>query len=246
MTKRLRIFAGPNGSGKSTIEHLVSSNYKIGKLVNADIIERELRENGQLNFTKTFGIKVSPLEFKNFLAEESGFSKKENLLSLFTHLTFRSNFLLLKSTDTAYSYLGAILSEFIRTKLLDVGKTFSFETVMSHESKLDFILEARKKGFKTYLYFVSTESADINVARVKSRVEQGGHTVPEDKIRSRYIRSLDLLVKAVKLSDRAFIFDNSGFSTPLLAEKNEGNLKILKSEVPDWFNKYLIERLKGG
>lgn len=166
MTKRLRIFAGPNGSGKSTIEHLVSSNYKIGKLVNA-----------------------------------------------------------------AYSYLGAILSEFIRTKLLDVGKTFSFETVMSHESKLDFILEARKKGFKTYLYFVSTESADINVAELKVELS---------------MVALDLLAKAVKFSDRAFIFDNSGFSTPLLADKNEGNLKILKSEVPDWFNKYLIERLKGG
>lgn len=142
-----------------------------------------------------------------------------------------------------YAYLGAILSEFIRNKSLGLNRTFSFETVMSHPGKLDFIKQAKSNGFKTYLYFVCTESVKINIDRVKSRVQLGGHSVPVDKIRSRYSKSLNLLADAVKLADRAFIYDNSGDNTVLLAEKNENKLTILLPEVPSWFDRYLIRKL---
>jgi predicted ABC-type ATPase len=40
---------------------------------------------------------------------------------------------------------------------------------MSHSSKLDMLKQAHTLGFKNYLYFISTESADINVRRVADR-----------------------------------------------------------------------------
>jgi predicted ABC-type ATPase len=155
-TKRLRIFAGPNGSGKSTIVGLVSSKYNIGNLINADNIEQTLRKRSQLSFN-TYGIAVTANELRKFI-ESSGFNEKTDLSKMPTYLTVSKNVLKLRSRDIPYEYVGAILSELIRNKSLGGSKTFSFETVMSHPGKLDFIKEAKAKGFKTYLYFVCTES----------------------------------------------------------------------------------------
>jgi len=241
-TKRLRIFAGPNGSGKSTIENIVSSKYNIGKFINADTIERTIRRRGRISFN-SYGIKITTTELKESITQ-SGFNAKIDLAEVLPYLVVVKNILHVKSKSIPYAYLGAMLSELIRNKCLERNNTFSFETVMSHVSKLDFIKEARAKGFKTYLYFVCTESVEINIGRVKSRVEMGGHSVPLEKIISRYKKTLDLLAEAVRLVDRAFIFDNSEKSkTVLLAEKDEGEIRIFVPEVPEWFDTYLVKRL---
>jgi len=241
VTKRLRLFAGPNGSGKSSIEKLVSERYNIGNLINADVIEQMLREKGQMSFDP-YGITITTLELKRSIIS-SGFNLKEDVSTLVDHLTIRKNILTIRNEEVAYGYLGAILSEVIRNKSLDGNKTFSFESVMSHPGKLDFIAQATRKGFKTYLYFISTESPEINIGRVQSRVQEGGHDVPVDKIKNRYTRSLDLLIKALELVDRAFIFDNSGKDTILLAEKDDEKLKIFEKKVPKWFDTYVIKRI---
>ena len=239
-TKRLRIFAGPNGSGKSAIEEIVSSKYNIGTFINADKIEQILRTRNQLSFN-TYGLQVSRMALSTFI-KSSGFQEIVDLSRISSQLFLSKNILSLKSKMVPYAYLGAILSEFIRNKCLSQNRTFSFETVMSHPGKLDFIKEAKSNGFKTYLYFVCTESVKINIG-VRSRVQLGGHSVPMDKIKSRYSKSLNLLADAVKLADRAFIYDNSGENTVLLAEKNENRLTILLPEVPSWFDQYLIRKL---
>ncbi len=86
---------------------------------------------------------------------------------------------------------------------------FSFETVMSHESKIEFMQMARAAGFKVQLFFVATGNPDINRGRVRSRVAAGGHDVPEDRIVKLYWRTLGLLTRAILASDNAIIFDNS-------------------------------------
>ena len=53
--------------------------------------------------------------------------------------------------------------------------------------------QAVAAGYKVYLYFISTESPEINKFRVEARKAKKGHDVPEDKIVSRYYGSLDLL-----------------------------------------------------
>ena len=57
--------------------------------------------------------------------------------------------------------------------------TFSFETVMSHHSKVSFLKEVKQAGFKTYLYFICTQDPEINQKRVLNRVSKGGHSVDE-------------------------------------------------------------------
>ena len=96
-----------------------------------------------------------------------------------------------------------------RNEFLEKGISFITETVFCHESHLAFMKKAKKAGYNVRLIYVATDSPDINVARVKKRVRQGGHNVDEEKIRSRYYRSLALLKKAVDIADTAEIRDNS-------------------------------------
>ena len=99
---------------------------------------------------------------------------------------------------------------------------------------------AQKKGYRTYLYYVATEDPSINISRVQYRVKMHGHPVPEDKIISRYERSLNLLMEAVRFSHRAYIFDNSTHEQILLAEITDGKVLEMKTEqMPEWFKKAL-------
>jgi predicted ABC-type ATPase len=106
---------------------------------------------------------------------------------------------------------------------------------MSHRSKVDFFGRARAEGYKTYLYFVCTNSAELNVARVRSRVRSGGHSVPEDKIRERYIRCLELTREAIANSYRAYLFDNSGAEPVWLAEFDPE-----QNQLPRWFRTWVL------
>jgi predicted ABC-type ATPase len=127
------------------------------------------------------------------------------------------------------------------------GKSFSFETVMSHPGKLKLMEEARKSGYKVYFYFVSTDNVAINLNRVEVRVKKEGHYVDPEKIKSRYNRSLSLLYDAVRLSNRAYLFDNSGKYYELIAEVTEGKkVEVLDIDknVPDWFVKYFYLKSK--
>lgn len=121
--------------------------------------------------------------------------------------------------------------------------SFTFETVMSSPDKVDFLQKAQQAGFRTYLYFVATEDPEINIARVHHRVETGGHPVPEDKIISRYSRSLNLLFEAVRYAERTYVFDNSGHERVWIAEVTAGEEIELKTDLmPVWFKTALWDK----
>ncbi len=109
---------------------------------------------------------------------------------------------------------------------------------MSSPDKVELLRKAQSRGYRTYLYYVATEDPAINISRVRYRVKMGGHSVPEDKIISRYQRSLDLLIEAIQFTHRAYIFDNSTHEHIWLAEITDGHLLEMKTDrVPAWFNK---------
>lgn len=104
-------------------------------------------------------------------------------------------------------------AQFIANKWRDVcirkRRDFTFETVMSHESKIDVMRRARDAGFHVTLLFVGTDDPAINVARVNARVQLGGHSVPEDRIVARYHRTMRNLIRATATADRTILYDNS-------------------------------------
>jgi predicted ABC-type ATPase len=134
------------------------------------------------------------------------------------------------------SYLAAALAEAVRRELLDEGQTFTFETVMSHPSKIEFMEAARARGYRVYLYFVATDDPDINIDRVHRRVLQGGHPVADEKVVERYHRSIDLMTRACAVAHRAYIFDNSGSKHKLLAEVTDfETIRLDASLLNPWF-----------
>lgn len=67
--------------------------------------------------------------------------------------------------------------------------------------------------------------------------------MPKDRIIDRYYRSLDYLLDAIRLSDRAYLFDNSGQSRLWVAEVTTGTDIALKTEyVPAWFVQYVLDK----
>jgi len=104
-----------------------------------------------------------------------------------------------------------------RDDLIKARRSMTYESVMSHHSHLDFVREARKSGYRTYLYYIGLLDPALCITRVANRVEQHGHAVPEAKIRSRYHRSLSNLYAMCQAVDRAYLMDNSGQQHMLVA-----------------------------
>ncbi len=257
--KRLRVFAGPNGSGKSTIIHALR-NIKVdgraidfGIYINADDIANSLRDDS-FSFDQFELGKVTRAEFVGH-ALQSGLINAEFPEAHFKNSFTLSNVGKFRLVDSAWDeHMAQLMADFLRNRLLKLEKKISFETVFSHASKLDFMRKASHMGYKIYLYFVSTESPIINASRIKEvRTKQGGHDVPEEKIYSRYQRSLELLYEAAELAYQAYFFDNSHIDSgyePFAhfkvfhgEKKWDEELKEMDPEkLPKWFWKYYLSK----
>lgn len=239
-TPRLRMFAGPNGSGKSTIKSILKPNL-LGFYINPDEIEAEINKFDFLDFD-TYGIQTDRKEVLEFF-QNSQLLEKADLADEAEFLRFNENRITFADVSVN-SYYASVASDFIRQKLVLSHQSFTFETVMSSNDKINFLAKAQQFGYRTYLYYVATDNPLINISRVKYRVKTGGHDVPTDKIESRYYRSLDLLPEAIKFTNRAYIFDNSGSEFQWIAEITEGKeIEIRTDYYPNWVKQHILDKL---
>ena len=234
---RLRMFAGPNGSGKSTVKPIIVPEL-LGVYINPDEIEQMVRQQDFLDLT-IYGVQTNQQEVLDFF-NSSKLLAKAVLLDETQHLRFSDDKIIFHKVSVN-AYFASVIADFIRRKLLDMRISYTFETVMSSPDKVELFQQAQAQGYRTYLYYIATEDPAINVSRVKQRVQNGGHPVPEDKIISRYYRSLALLVDAISYSSRAYIFDNSNHHYTWVAEVTEGKTLELKvKQVPKWFEQSVL------
>ncbi len=115
----------------------------------------------------------------------------------------------IKRTTLCSDLEAAIKAEELRNKMIEEKRDFTFETVLSTDRNLLLLKKAKEQGYFIRGIYVLTSSADINVARVNVREALGGHGVPENKGRSRYVRALALIPQLVELCDILHIYDNS-------------------------------------
>ena len=236
------MFAGPNGSGKSTLKTVLRREL-LGVYLNPDELERDMGTNGFLHLGE-YGVETTEPEAKAFFREsaflqEAGFADVAERVSVSEgRLTF--------GRAAVNSYVASVTADFLRQRLLTARVSFTLETVMSHPGKVALLERAQRLGYRTYLYFIATDDPEINVSRVKTRVQRGGHAVPEDKIIKRYHASLGLLMDAIRHTNRAYIFDNSGEDQEKtwLAEVTEGReLEMKTDQMPAWFKHAVWERI---
>ena len=115
----------------------------------------------------------------------------------------------IKKTNHCSDIEAAEMATQLREEALNVGRDFTFETVLSTERNLELISRAKEKGYFVRCIYVLTSDVRINISRVRSREQSGGHGVPEDKIRSRYQKSLALIPELIKVCDVMHIYDNT-------------------------------------
>lgn len=116
-------------------------------------------------------------------------------------------------------------------KLLKKNESFAFETTLSTRSYRNKIIQAKKQGYTSTLLFFWLNNIELAKERVKTRVKEGGHNIPENVIERRYFKGIfNLFDIYLPIIDGALIFDNSFGKHELIAHKmGTDNLEIIDS-----------------
>ena len=126
---------------------------------------------------------------------------------------------------------------------LEQQQSFSIETTLSSVGALNNMRKAKNAGFELHLYYCALANVELNIARVAERVAKGGHHIPENTIRRRYVESLLNLKTAMEIADKSVIFDNSINSKPneLCLYKNEKQVNVFY--IPNYLKSYLPQEI---
>ncbi len=125
-----------------------------------------------------------------------------------------------------------------RYAAIEEKRDFTFETVLSSDYKLEILRKAKSEGYFIKCIFVLTVDPNINVARVKARVEQGGHDVDRDKIVSRYAKSLSNISELIKICDILHVYDNT-FEPVRIIRKHKDDISIFVNDL--WSEEKILE-----
>jgi predicted ABC-type ATPase len=101
------------------------------------------------------------------------------------------------------------------------SESFAFETTLSGKGYLNKIRKWKTKPYEIIIYFLKVPTVEFAIERVKLRVSQGGHNVPEQDIIRRFGRSWINFQQIYKpLADSWVVFDTSG-NQPVILDESE-------------------------
>ncbi|MDA0348970.1 MAG: zeta toxin family protein [Verrucomicrobia bacterium] len=140
-------------------------------------------------------------------------------------------------------------------KAITNKRSFAFETTLGGHTITQLLINAAESGLRLVISYVGLKRVDLNIARVNQRVQKGGHTIPEEKIRERWDRSRENLIKLIPHASSLRVFDNSEQSNILDGERP--SLKLLLDirdrklvfpkeplAAPDWVKPILMAALQ--
>ena len=121
------------------------------------------------------------------------------------------------------------------SELLEKGEDFAFETTLSTRSYVNTIKKAQKNGYFVTVLFFWLSSQDLAIERVKIRVEEGGHDIPENVIRRRYDLGIKNMFNLyIPISDYWMFIDNSKTPFKIIADGQKKVENIKEHEI--WNN----------
>ena len=137
--------------------------------------------------------------------------------------------------EERHGHEAAALAEKARDAALAARRSFVAETVFSHSSKLELIGRAQAQGYLVYLHVIGVPEA-LTLARTKLRSEQGGHSVPAEKVRARYRRLWPNVAKALVQVDEGALYDNSSAARPFrLVARYQNGQRLGDGDFPAWW-----------
>ena len=132
---------------------------------------------------------------------------------------------------------------------------FAFETTLGGHTISALLHEALAAGIDVRMWFVGLSSPELHIARVRARVDRGGHDIPEEKIQERYDRSRINLIELMPRLTELRVFDNSFDADPhvgrapkpiLILHLAKGKIRQLVelSKTPQWAKALVAAALK--
>lgn len=128
----------------------------------------------------------------------------------------------------------------LRTAIYD-DADFVFETTLGGSTMTNTLLDAIAAGVDVRVWYCGLSSPALHIERVAARVARGGHTIPEDLIRTQWQRSMRNLCRLAPGLNRLAVFDNS---RPLDIDGNpqlqrllyvdQGAVLEMTPEMPEW------------
>lgn len=130
-----------------------------------------------------------------------------------------------------------------RDQHIAAGRSFAIETTLTGRGELALMARANDAGYAIRLYYVGLDDLALSVRRVATRVAAGGHDVPREDLFRRFDRSRGTLAEALRLAERAYVFDNSGLSRRLVLARMDGRTRVVSSRVPAWVSNALAPEI---
>lgn len=118
----------------------------------------------------------------------------------------------------------------------------TFETVLSSEYKMDILRKSKEEGYFIKCVYVLTADPDLNVARVESRVMQGGHGVDKEKVKKRFYKSLANIKELMTLCDVLHVYDNTDKPIRII-RKHKEDITVFPNEY--WNEEDIIALIRG-
>ena len=177
-----------------------------------------------------------------FTAIEQGFIDKE--------LPFINTDIIAKNELGGYSEENFQKAEaIVRSRMaerISKNENFLIESNLARQSDYDWLQLIKSKGYDIILYFLCTSDIEINIGRVRKRVKEGGHDVPESIISDRYKMALLYLRKEIFNFEEVYLIENSAETAEQLAFLKNGKLINKNVVCPDWvgYILYLVEKLE--
>jgi predicted ABC-type ATPase len=133
------------------------------------------------------------------------------------------------SPDAAAFRAGRLVLDQIRRFSLQ-RSDFAFETTLSGSTYLKLIRHLRERGYRVHIFFLWLPGVELALSRVRDRVLEGGHDVPEPVVRRRYGRSIKNFLQVYRSRVDAWtLFDNSHTEPAMIAFEKQGKLNIIDS-----------------
>lgn len=116
--------------------------------------------------------------------------------------------------------------------LLEGNVTFAIETTLATKSYVNLVRRAQSMGYFVHLIFFWLESPELAINRVAERVSKGGHNIPQDVIRRRYVAGIaNLFGRFMDEVDLWLIYDNSRTPRTFVAKGGKSLATSVESEM---------------
>ena len=110
------------------------------------------------------------------------------------------------------------------------GESFGFEATLAGRGYLRLIRDLKMRGYEVHFFFLWIPTVQLALARVRTRVSEGGHDVPEVVVRRRFDRAIRNFLLEYRQVGNWMLFDNSKATPVVIAFERGKDLRIINPE----------------